>query len=287
LWTATRVSTSGTPSNLTVNSQDTVGIQSVTGAPPPSGPAPAPQPTPEPAPPQARDGRFFPETNFRVASDAFWNFFQSRGAIDTFGFPVSRQFGFLGCQVQIFQRAIMQQCGDNASVALINLLDPEIFPYTHVNGSVFPAPNDTIKNRTPLVGSPGYDQAIIQFVMDVAPDTFQGQPVQFLQTFNATGGLEIWGAPISNPAFDPSNSSFIYQRFQRGIMHFAVGQGTRGILLADFVKSILLGPDQAQQKGANLPPDLDAQAKGSATYAQYCPGQSDGCADQTICPVVT
>jgi hypothetical protein len=174
----------------------------------------------------------------------------------------------------------MQQCGDNASVALLNLLDPEIFPYTMVNGSVFPAADDAIKGRTPVPGSPGYDQAIIQFVMDVAPDTFQGQPVQFQQTFNTTGGLEIWGAPISSPAYDPSNNSFIYQRFQRGIMHYAAGQGTRGILLADYLKSILLGPDQARQKGANLPPDLDAQAKGSAKYAQYCPGPN-GLAVQT------
>jgi hypothetical protein len=122
------------------------------------------------APPQVRDGRYFPETNFRVANDAFWNYFQSRGALDTFGFPVSRQLGFLGCQVQIFQRSVMRQCGDsNSPVALLNLLDPEIFPYTHVNGSVFPGPDDTIKNQTPVPGSDGYDQAIVQFVINVAP----------------------------------------------------------------------------------------------------------------------
>ena len=40
------------------------------------------------------------------------------------------------------------------------------------------------------------------------------------------------------------------------------------------LKSILLGPDQAAQKGANLPADLNAQAKGSAHYAQYCPNQA-------------
>ena len=56
--------------------------------------------------------------------------------------------------------------------------------------------------------------------------------------------------------------------------NYAVGQGTRGILLADYLKSMLLSPIQAAQKGANLPPDLDAQAKGSSQYAQYCPGQT-------------
>jgi hypothetical protein len=110
-------------------------------------------------------------------------------------------------------------------------------------------------------------------VTDTAPNTFEGLPVSFGQTFNDTGGLEIWGAPISNPAYDPANHQFVYQRFQRGIMHFAVGQGTRGILLADYLKSIMLGPTLAAKYGANLPDDLKSQAQGSAQFAQYCPDQ--------------
>jgi hypothetical protein len=218
-----------------------------------------------------RDGQYFMETNFRV-SDTFWSFFQSRGAVETFGFPVSRQFGFLGCQVQIFQRLITQQCANSTAIALINMLDPEIFPYTVVNSSVFPGSDDSIKAKTPVPGSPGYDQAISQFVQDTAPDTFDGQPVNFFQTFNSTGGLEIWGAPISNPAYDPGNHQFIYQRFQRGIMHYTVGQGTRGILLADYLKAIMLGPTLAQQKGASLPADLNEESKNSVYHTQYCPG---------------
>src|SRR5262249_53356512 len=143
LWTATRVQLSGSGTNVTVTSQNTVSLRSAvtqnhggTGPTPP--PQPTPNPGPQPAPPQIRRGQYYTETNFRV-SDTFWSFFQSRGAIDTFGFPVSRQFGFLGCQVQIFQRLIMQQCAGSNAVALINMLDPEIFPYTVVNSSVFPA----------------------------------------------------------------------------------------------------------------------------------------------------
>src|SRR4029453_9627550 len=96
----------------------TVGIASAVGVPPTTGPAPTPTPAPAPAPgpapaapPQPRDERYFNETNFRIANDSFWNFFNSRGGVETFGFPVSRQFGFLGCPVQIFQRLIMQQGG--------------------------------------------------------------------------------------------------------------------------------------------------------------------------------
>ena len=64
-------------------------------------------------------------------------------------------FTFLGCPVQMFQRLIIQLC-PGAQPALINLLDPEIFPYTRVNGSVFPSPDDQLKQQTPAVGSPNY-----------------------------------------------------------------------------------------------------------------------------------
>src|SRR5690242_4386667 len=54
------------------------------------------------------DPRFFPQTAYRIDTDAFWNFFQQRGNVRTFGYPVSRTFMLDGFQVQIFQREIMQ-----------------------------------------------------------------------------------------------------------------------------------------------------------------------------------
>ncbi len=99
------------------------------------------------------------------------------------------------------------------------------------------------------------------------PNTFSGQPVDFLNYFNSQGALTIWGAPISPPAPDPSNNSFIYQRFQRGIMHYIQGTGTESILIADYLKSLIL--DQ------NVPLDLRAQAvaQNSPYLKSYCPGQ--------------
>src|SRR5439155_15996075 len=74
--------------------------------------------------------------------------------------------------------------------------------------------------------------------------------------------LEIWGAPISTPAFDPSNAGFVYQRFQRGIMHYSDAcHCTQGLLLADYFKSILTGE--------GLPGDLEGQAHSSPFYRQY------------------
>jgi hypothetical protein len=246
-----------------------------------------PTATPQAAPPLTRDARFFNETRFRIDDDMIYSYFQARGMVETFGFPVSRTFTFLGCSVQIFQRQIAQRCGN--TVALMNVLDPDIFPYTRVNGSIFPPPDDGLKNSTPPVGSANYATAIIQFVRDNAPDQTLGQNVNFGTTFFssvtaqqagtsdpnllALFSLEIWGAPISRPAADPGNSNFIYQRFQRGIMHYTAGQGTRGILLADYVKQILIGPTlPAGGNNPNLPADLAAQAQGSRFFDQYCPG---------------
>jgi hypothetical protein len=193
------------------------------------------------------------------------SFFQSRGAVDTFGYPISRLFTFLGCPVQMYQRLIIQLCGGQGP-ALINLLDPEIFPYTRVNGSVFPSPDDQLKAQTPPVGSPQYAN-ILQFIQTNSPDEFNGQPVRFWQTFQARGGLEILGAVISKPQPDPTNSNFIYQRYQRVILHYRAGIGTEPLLLADYLKQILLGPG-----APNLPSDLQQQASGSRFFAQYCRG---------------
>ncbi len=55
------------------------------------------------------DGRFFAETGFRIANDDFWNFFQRRGGLRTFGYPTSREMVFQGFPVQFFQRAVMQR----------------------------------------------------------------------------------------------------------------------------------------------------------------------------------
>src|SRR5205823_1774227 len=101
----------------------------------------------------------------------------------------------------MFQRQIIQVC-DGQGAALINMLDPEIFPYTQVNGSTFPAPDATLKNSTPQVGSPTYADDINAFIQANVPDSALGQPVNFNLTFNTLGGLTIWGAPPQRPTRD-------------------------------------------------------------------------------------
>jgi hypothetical protein len=245
----------------------------------------SPQPTPTagavpPAPPAPRDARYFFETTFRVDHDPFWEYFNARGGVDTFGFPVSRTFGFLGCTTQIFQRQLLQQCGAGTAARTMNLLDPDLMPYDQINFSAFPAHDPQVASNAPPPGAPNYGVAVLDYVRRAAPEAFQGLPARFFSTFVSTVpgadpaadpdlaalvNLEIWGFPTSGPALDPSNRSFVYQRFQRGIMHYDHSTGvTRGILLADYLKSILTGRD--------LPPDLAAQAANSRFFRQYCPG---------------
>src|ERR1051325_10099527 len=104
---------------------------------------------------QAADARFFSQTGFRVDSDPFWNFFHARRRGRAFGYPVSRAFKLDGFPVQIFQRIVMQLQPDG-SVATLNLLDAGLMPYTRINGSTFPAPDQSVISQTPPATDPDY-----------------------------------------------------------------------------------------------------------------------------------
>ena len=169
-------------------------------------------------------------------------------------------------------------------VARLNLLDPNVMPMTRANQSTFPPPDPALAAQAPPVTSPTYAQDVAAFIKRVAPDTWNGMPVGFYTLFSTTVpvdiaftgqtpnpdqvtllNLEIWGLPTSNPATDPNNGGFVYQRWQRGIMHFrAEGPVTEGILVGDYFKSVITGK--------NLPPDLAADMQGSRYLGQYSPG---------------
>jgi hypothetical protein len=88
----------------------------------------------------------------------------------------------------------------------------------------------------------------------------------------------MWGVPTSAPTFDPNNHNFVYLRFQRGmIMMFdATCTCTQGILLADYLKSILTWQ--------NLPADLSKEAQGSPFFNQYDPSQPNWVHNPTFLP---
>ncbi len=232
----------------------------------------------EQVPAAPHDNRYFPQTGFRIDNDTVWDYFNRRGGVSTFGYPVSRTFLLQGFTVQFFQRRIVQ-LDPTGRARLLNVLDPGLMPYTSFNGSTFPSIDSTVVGSAP---DPTDAAATLAFVKAHAPDTVNGKPVNFYQTFINTvsypvvfpnGGdarllpgfdLEMWGIPTSNPQVDPNNSNFIYLRFQRGIMHYdAACNCTQGILLADYLKAILTGE--------GLPADLDQEARSGPFYRQYDP----------------
>ncbi len=235
----------------------------------------------------ADDPRYFSETGFRISDDRFWDYFQKRGGLRSFGFPVSRKFMLLGSEVQIFQRRIMQ-IQPNGSVGLLNLLDSDLLPYTSINGANLPAKNDALVAQAPPVGSANYASDISQFIQTRSPDNWNNLQTNFYQTYNDSVKLEeaypdgdgspnwlpglnmeLWGVPVSEPALDPKNYNFAYLRFQRGILHFDNNNGlTQGLLLADIFKSILTG--------INLPFDVAGPAVNSRYFKQYDNSKPDG-----------
>lgn len=239
------------------------------------------------APPAViKDARYFEQTRYRVDEDAFWDFWRRRGGVRTFGYPVSNTFVLFGMKVQIFQRQVLQLRPDGG-VQTMNLLDEGLMPYTRMNGSTFPAPDPALIAAAPKPSDPNYHEKTLQFVRDNAPDTLDGEQVNFARTFFGSVrldeaypngvpaeaddllpffNLEIWGLPTSKPMKDPTNPSFIYQRFQRGIMHYDKGCScTQGLLLADYFKALLTR--------RFLPGDLAEQAKASKLLGQFAPGQ--------------
>jgi hypothetical protein len=220
--------------------------------------------------PAPRDNRFFFQTGYRIDSDTIWDYFNKRGGVRTFGYPISRTIRFLGFTTQFFQRQIVQ-LGPDGNARLLNLLDPGLMPVDRINNSTFPSYDPSIANASPLPGTPNYDTAIVDFIRARAPESFNGHNTRFFSTFSnfvtcadafpqgscqaallPLLNLEIAGVVTSQPMTDPANASFVYLRFQRQILHFdAACQCTQPILLADWFKSVLTGN--------NLPADLEGQ----------------------------
>jgi hypothetical protein len=222
-------------------------------------------------------------TGFCINNQAFLSYYRGRGEEKTLGFPVSNEFTLEGFQVQIFQRVVLQL--NQGNVARLNLLDQNIMPLTRANASVFPGPDQALASQAPAVGAGNYASAMVDFVRQVSPNTFSNMPVGFFDKFMGTVppqpganndimtllNLEIWGAPTSRPQADPGNGGFIYQRYQRGIMHYQDScKCTEGILIGQYFKAVLTGVD--------LPGDLEADMRGSRFYRQFSTTAASGVA---------
>jgi len=219
---------------------------------------------------------------FCITNPDFARYFRERGGRNIFGDAISRSFTLDGFEVQFFQRLVLQAQG--GGVSRLNLLDDAIMPMTRVNQSQFPKTDAQLQAQAPQnPGSATYADDAIKYIQQVSPNDFNGIHVGFFDLFNTTvpvdiafpgtspnpglitlANLEIWGLPTSRPAPDPGSGGFIYQRYQRGIMHYEDScKCAHGILVGQYFKAVFTGQD--------LPSDLDQDMKGSRFYKQYSP----------------
>jgi hypothetical protein len=207
----------------------------------------------------------FPETGFAMDDDAIAAYFTNHGGVETFGYPISREFVLRGSHVQLFQRTGLQ-VSDDGSVQPLNLLDPSLLSYARIGGSTFPSADPALVLETPGPDQPNYAVRIAEFVRATVPDWIHPQL-----------DLEVWGSPTSAPTPDPANPALIYQRFERGLMvHDAACQCTQGVLLGEYLKALITG--------AGLPSDLASEASGSPLLRQYDESQPGAVARPAVLP---
>ncbi len=225
------------------------------------------------------DGRaplFFKESGFGVWNPEIRAYFESRGGVETFGFPISNVFTLYEFEVQLFQRQGIQ-IGPNGSPRGLNILQAPYLDYRRFGGLTIPAVDHSLASSAPQVGSAGYASAVRAFIREHVPNRWQHERVGFLHEYLAAAppgipahlrelaALEVWGLPLSRPEPDPANASFVYQRFQRGVMHFDAASGaTGGLLLGDHLKSLI--------SGERLSASLAAAASANPLLRQYAPG---------------
>lgn len=215
-------------------------------------------------PPTPRDERYFPETGYRIDSDPIWNYFQARGGVRTFGYPISRAFPLFEFWTQMFQRNMINLVG-GLGPHQMNLLDPHIMPVTSVNFSTIPPHDAALAGSAPPWWSrANYGEAVLQHLRATVPDVWEGQAVRFLETYLADAragphdfsplvALEMWGFPTSHPMRDPNNHNFVYQRFQRAVLHYDATTGTtQALLLGEAFKSVVTGEDLSEELAVQM-----------------------------------
>jgi hypothetical protein len=200
--------------------------------------------------------RVFTDTGYTIIDDAIWSFFNRYGGVATFGEPISREFTFMDKPVQLFQNAALQVQPDG-SVQALQLTDPGLVATTQVDGLTVPAADPATAFVSPSPDQPNYAARLQVFLQSMVPDSWSGQPVQFLATFNGTGGTVVLGLPTSSPKADPRNPSFVYQRFQNGILFYDAASGTTQQLpLGEYLKSLLVSQNLSADLGEAFVPDV-------------------------------
>jgi hypothetical protein len=194
-----------------------------------------------------------PDNGYQIRDDAISSFFIQHGGVATFGEPISREFILYGSPVQLFERAAIQVQSDG-SATVLPLSSAGLLPYTRFDNLNVPPADPALTFVAPTPDESNYGSRAVEFANAISA----GQFVPMI----AGNGLTVWGLPTSMPTVDPGNSSFIYQRFQNGVLLYNSGSGaTSALPLGRYLKDVLTGAD--------LPPDLALEVAGSPLANQY------------------
>jgi uncharacterized protein with LGFP repeats len=101
-----------------------------------------------------------------------------------------------------------------------------------LDGLTIPTSDPSLTFVAPTPDQPNYDARLDAFLSVTVPDTWNGAPVAFLQTYNEAGGVDVLGLPTSLVQADPHNPNFVYQRFQNGVLFYNASDGTTAVLPA-------------------------------------------------------
>ncbi len=154
--------------------------------------------------PQSSDGscEYFPETGHRVC-DEFLDFFNERGGLEIFGYPLTEAFKdetHGGRYVQYFQRTRMELYPENSDryrVQLGLLVEELGYEFPPARPERVPASNGALHHYFPET------EHVVSFA--------------FLDYFRDHGGLDIFGYPRSEFMYEGGR---VVQYFQRGRMEW-------------------------------------------------------------------
>ncbi len=185
---------------------------------------------PAPAPGTASDVQYFPQTGHSV-SGAFARFFQSNGGLMIFGYPRTEAFQQNGRLVQWFQRDMFEEHPENAGTPYevqLRLLGSQL-----TAGRTFAHPAPSTPTPTPeataeptataghTAAGPTAQPTPVATATPTPtvafPQTGYSVSFGFLQFFQAHGGVNVFGYPISQelPEIGPDGQSHTVQYFQR------------------------------------------------------------------------
>lgn len=147
---------------------------------------------------QERGTRYFSETGHNLEG-AFFNYFQEKGGLEIFGYPITEGFQEDGFFVQYFERARLVLTGSRGKRA---------------SGSeeVKVAPLGELLGRQSPPFKPTY-----HFHYRYYPKTGHTLSFTFLDYYEAQGGEELFGYPITEPFLE---RGLIVQYFQRARMEW-------------------------------------------------------------------